>query len=418
MGDRVIPFGKEVYIERSDFFDLEGPEGEANGGKAPKGYKRLLPGGNVRLRYAYVIQCNEIVRDPATLEPIELKCSYFPDTKAGVTPEGMKRVKGIIHWVEASTGVQCKVNQYDRLFLAEEPGKKTGNHIDDLNPNSLEVLESVFVEPSVAKDAVKMIEEVSSDSNDGSLYMAALAYQFERSGYFALDKSSTGKDGLVFNRVVTLRDTWGVDPKAAEKGNRNRGNNRAKSSGGGGGGVVEDERRVAFRACTVLDAEPHPEAESLLVCKVDCGDVADDGSPQPRTVVAGLANKIAINELVGKHIVAVTNLKSAKMRGIESTAMLLAASDGKEGDDEKVELLVVPDEVPNGELLSLEDKEPSEPDALMKSKGALKAFDRVKSALRTNSDGEATWTKDDSSHRLVTSQGPVKTASLKDAVIQ
>mmetsp|Transcript_37578 Transcript_37578/g.91182 ORF Transcript_37578/g.91182 Transcript_37578/m.91182 type:complete len:842 (-) Transcript_37578:1404-3929(-) len=423
MGDRVIPFGKEVYIERTDFFDLEGPEGKANDGKVPKGYKRLLPGGKVRLRYAYVIECNEIIRDPTTSEPIELKCSYYPDTRAGVTPEGMKRVKGIIHWVEASTGVECKVNQYDRLFLAEEPGKKTGNHLDDLNPNSLEVLNGVFVEPSVAKDAVEMIEKVNTDSKDGSLYTSSLAYQFERSGYFALDKSSTSEDSLVFNRVVTLRDTWGVDPKQAGKDNRNRGktsgNTKAgKSSGGGGGGVVEDERRVAFRAATVLEAGPHPEADSLLVCKVDCGDLAEDGSPEPRTVVAGLAQKIAIDDLVGKHIVAVTNLKPAKMRGIESTAMLLAASDGKEGDDEKVELLIVPDDVPNGELLSWEDKEASEPDGLMKSKGALKAFDRVKAALRTSSDGEATWTSGDSTHRLMSSHGPVKATSLKDTVIQ
>jgi glutaminyl-tRNA synthetase len=83
MGDRTIPFGKEVFIERSDFFDVDGPEGEANGGKPPKGFKRLLPGEKVRLRYAYVIQCDEIIRDPETKEPVELKCTYFPDTRAG-----------------------------------------------------------------------------------------------------------------------------------------------------------------------------------------------------------------------------------------------------------------------------------------------------------------------------------------------
>ena len=105
MGDRTIPFGKEIYIERSDFFDTDGPEGKATGGKPPKGFKRLVPGEKVRLRYAYVIQCDEIVRDPETEEPIELKCTYYPDTRAGVTPEGMKRVPGIIHWVEATTGV-------------------------------------------------------------------------------------------------------------------------------------------------------------------------------------------------------------------------------------------------------------------------------------------------------------------------
>lgn len=421
MGDRTIPFGEEVYIERSDFFDLDGPEGKANDGKTPKGYKRLLPGGMVRLRYAYVIQCNEIIRDPETQEPIELKCTYFPETRAGVTPEGMKRVKGIIHWVEASKGIKVKVNQYDRLFLAEEPGKKTGNHLDDLNKNSLEVLTDVVVEPSVAHDAISMINKVAESSKEGkTLYPSILAYQFERSGYFALDKDSTDKENLVFNRVATLRDTWGTDATPNEKQGRNRG--RGRGQGGQqqqkSGGVVEDVRRVAFRAATILEAGPHPEAESLLVCKVDCGDVSEDGNSEPRTVVAGLAGKISVENLVGKQVVAVTNLKPAKMRGIESTAMLLAASDGAEGDAEKVELLMVPEGVGNGELLNIEGKENSEPDVMMKSKGALKAFDRVKAALRANGDGEATWLNEDSSYKLVTSQGPVTTSSLKDTVIQ
>lgn len=418
MGDRSIPFGKEIYIERSDFFDLEGPEGQANGSKAPKGYKRLLPGGMVRLRYAYVIQCNEIVRDPETLEPIELKCTYFPDTRAGVTPEGMKRVKGIIHWVEASKGVECQVNQYDRLFLAEEPGKESGNHYDDLNPDSLEVLTGVMVEPSVVGDALETIETVEKATNGGqTLYKSALAYQFERSGYFALDKDATGKDNLVFNRVVTLRDTWGAAPAQEPKNARNRGQGGNKGQGGGSGGVVEDVRRVAFQAATILEAGPHPEADSLLVCKVDCGDTSEDGNTEPRTVVAGLAGKIAVTDLVGKQVVAVTNLKPAKMRGIESTAMLLAASNGNE-ENELVELLMVPEGVPNGELLNIEGKENSQPDPMMKSKGALKAFDRVKAALRANEEGEATWLNDNSAYRLVTSKGPVTTTSLKDTVIQ
>lgn len=421
MGDRTIPFGKEVYIERSDFFDLDGPEGKEYGGIAPKGYKRLLPGDMVRLRYAYVIECNEIVRDPETQEPVELKCTYFPDTRAGVTPEGMKRVKGIIHWVEATNGIECQVNQYDRLFLAEEPGKRTGNHLDDLNPNSLEVLSGVMVEPSVADDAVAMIEKVAQTSKEGKkIYPSSLAYQFERSGYFALDKDSTGRDKLVFNRVATLKDTWGGDVDSNEQQqSRNRGQSGDRTEAPApSGGVVEDERRVAFRAVTILEAGPHPEADSLLVLKVDCGDVADDGSPEPRTVVAGLAGKVATEEIVGKQVVAVTNLKPAKMRGIESTAMLLAASDGLEGDDEKVELLMVPDGVPNGELLSLEGKEKSEPDDMMKSKGALKAFDRVKAALTANDGGEAIWVGESSSHRLISSKGPVKTTSLRSAVIQ
>jgi len=421
MGKRVVPFGKELYIERTDFFDMEGPEGEASGNKPPSGFKRLLPGDKVRLRYAYVIQCDEVIRDKNG-EPIELKCTYLPETRAGVTPEGEKRVKGIIHWVEASTGVECRVNQYDRLFLAEEPGKESGDYLNDINPNSLEVLKGVMVEPSVAEDAVQMLEKIENSPNK-DLYHSELAYQFERSGYFALDPDSKDKDSLVFNRVVTLRDTWGAqsEPNGAET-RRSRGGGKQQQQQPkqqGGAGVVEDVRRVALRAATILEAGPHPEADSLLVCKVDCGDVTESGEPaEPRTVVAGLAGKIPAEDLVGRKVVCLTNLKPARMRGIESTAMLLAASDGVEGDDEKVELLSVPDSVPNGELISFEGKETSEPDALLKSKGAVKVWDRVKSSLKANENGEATYLDENGVHRMMTSAGPVKTTSLVEAVIQ
>jgi glutaminyl-tRNA synthetase len=421
MGDRVIPFGKEVFIERNDFFDLEGPEGEGNGGKVPKGYKRLLPNDMVRLRYAYVIQCDEIIRDPSTREPVELKCTYIPETRAGVTPEGMKRVQGIIHWVEASAGISCTINEYDRLFSTEEPGKDSGDYLQDLNPNSLTVLENVMVEPSVSQDVKAKLESIqkSAVAEGRSEYTSSLAYQFERSGYFAVDLDTTGQENIIFNRVATLRDNWGTKPAGDQKSrSRGRGGGTEQNQPSGGKSeVVEDVRRVAFRAATILEVQPHPEADSLFVCKVDCGDIADDGSSEPRTVVAGLAGKIPVEQLIGKKIVAVTNLKPAKMRGIESTAMLLAASDGAESD-EIVELLSVPQQVPNGELIFIEGKEPSEPDALMKSKGALKAFERVKSALATNELGEAAWKGDDNTlSRLVTSAGPVKTQTLKNVPI-
>lgn len=410
MGNRVTPFGKDLYIERTDFFDLEGIEG-ASGNKPPKGFKRLLPGDKVRLRYAYVIRCDEVIRDEKTGEPTELKCTYFPETRAGVTPEGEARVEGIIHWVEASKGVKCKVNQYDRLFLAEEPGKESGDFLDDINPNSLEVLNGVIVEPSVAEDAVEMLEKIKTCKE---LYHSELAYQFERSGYFALDPDSTGKDNLVFNRVVTLRDTWGAKSEPAET-KRTRGEAKQPQQEK----VVEDVRRVALRAATILEAEPHPEADSLLVCKVDCGDTTDTNEPaEPRTVVAGLAGKIPVDELIGRKVVCLTNLKPAKMRGIESTAMVLAASDGGQGKNEKVELLTIPDVVPNGELIFFQGKDPSEPDTLLKSKGALKVWDRVKANLKANENGEATYVNENDIHLMMTSAGPVKTTSLVDAVIQ
>mmetsp|Transcript_2433 Transcript_2433/g.3590 ORF Transcript_2433/g.3590 Transcript_2433/m.3590 type:complete len:857 (-) Transcript_2433:529-3099(-) len=415
LGNRKIPFGKHIYIERSDFFDTDGPEGLQNNKKPPRGWKRLLLNDKVRLRFAYVIHCDEVIRDEATQEPVELKCTLIPETRAGVTPDGMKRVKGIIHWVQASTGVKCKVNQYDRLFKTDEPGKESGDYLKDINSDSLKTLSDVVVEPSVATDALTMLADIRNQAeNSNKVYCSSLAYQFERSGYYALDPSST-TTSLVFNRVVTLRDTWGKEGEEMKAGQqRSRGGNKntlEQKKGGGGAGAVEDLRRVALRAVTILEAGPHPEADALLLLKVDCGD--EDG--EPRTVVAGLAGKIPEEELVGKKVVAVTNLKPAKMRGIESHAMLLAASD--EGDS-KVELLELPSSVPNGELVSFEGKEASDPDAMLKSKGALKVWERVKAGFRSDKKGEVVYSDEGNTNRMMTTAGPVKTPSLTNSIIQ
>jgi methionine--tRNA ligase beta chain len=363
-----------------------------------------------------VITCNEIIRDDATGEPIELKCTYIPETRAGVTPEGMSRVKGIIQWVEASTGSKCKINQYDRLFQCEEPGKETGNFLDDLNPNSLEVLSDAIVEPSVledAKDMLRNLKEEQEENNVNKLYPSMLSYQFERNGYFALD-SSSNSDTLTLNRVVTLKDTWEVSSNTKQN-DSSSGKTEQKTSIKTDAGPIEDARRVAFRAGTILEAKPHPDADTLVICQVDCGD---EGS-ETRTVVAGLGGKIPLNDLVGKKIAMVTNLKPSKMRGVESTAMLLAASSGDEGMDEKVELLnIVSDSVQNGELLYLEGKEKSEPDGMMKSKGAIKAFERVKASLKVNDKGEAIYVDDDGGeYRMMSSEGPVTVASLRNVQI-
>jgi len=412
MGRKRIPFGGEVYIERSDFFDTDGPEGQASGGTAPVGFKRLLPDGRVRLRYAYVIELNEIVRDPETLEPVELKAKYVPETRAGFTPKDMKPRPGIIHWVEASTAVNCQINQYDRLFITEEPGKESGDFLQDMNPDSLQVIKDAVVEPSVAEDVTKKLKEVNeSASSAKKVYPSSLAYQFERNGYFALDKDSSGAENLIFNRVVTLRDTF-ADKHLKNEGRKRGGQKQEEQKKSDK--PVEDLRRVAFRVGTILSAEPHPEADSLLVCMVDCGDDENDTS-QPRTVVAGLAGKIPIDELVGQKVVTVTNLKPSKMRGIESMAMLLAASGN---NDETVELLRIPEGVPNGELIYFEGKEKSEPDAMMKSKGALKAWERVRDCLKTNGEGRACYESEGSAHLMLTSKGPVSTKSLRDAPIQ
>jgi methionine--tRNA ligase beta chain len=346
---------------------------------------------------------------------VELKCTVYPETRGGVTPENMPKVKGIIHWVEASTGIKCKVNQYDRLFLTEEPGKDSDDFIKEINPNSFEMIKNVVIEPSIAIDALEKLADIRHSSDTKNVYASSLAYQFERNGYFALDQDSE-IGNLIFNRVVTLRDAWGAPPRDARPEQRNRGGNQQPEAVVNE--MVEDIRRVALKVATILEAGPHPEADNLLICKVDCGDLMENGEGgEPRTVVAGLAGKIPVGELIGKKVVAITNLKPAKMRGVDSMAMLLAASDGSEGN-ERVELLTVPDSVPNGELIAFEGKESAQPDVMLKSKGALKVWDRVKSSLKSNGVGEATYLEDDSAYRMMTSGGPVTTKTLKNAVIQ
>jgi glutaminyl-tRNA synthetase len=176
-GSRPLPFSGTVYIDRDDF--AENP---------PKGFYRLSPGSEVRLRYAYVIRCDEVVKDDAG-EVVELRCSYDPATRSGSSPEG-RQVKGTIQWVSAEHGVPCEVRLYDRLFTAPDPEAGEGDWKQNLNPESLVVIRGAMVEPSVRDDA------------PGS------RYQFERVGYFCSDTADSRPDALVFNRTVTLRDTW------------------------------------------------------------------------------------------------------------------------------------------------------------------------------------------------------------------
>ena len=157
----------------------------------PKGYFRLAPGREVRLRYAYLVTCTNVVQDPKTGDVAEVHCTYDPETRGGNTPDGRK-VKGTIHWVSAAHGAPCEVRLYDRLFLQADPehppeGK---DFTAALNPDSLIVLTEARVEPSVKDDA------------------AGTRYQFERQGYFMSDPVDSRPGAIVFNRTVTLRDTW------------------------------------------------------------------------------------------------------------------------------------------------------------------------------------------------------------------
>ncbi|MBI1939647.1 MAG: glutamine--tRNA ligase/YqeY domain fusion protein [Ignavibacteriales bacterium] len=175
-GTRKVQFTKELYIEQSDF--MENP---------PKGYHRLVPGGEVRLRYAYIIKCEEVIKNDKD-EVVELHCTYDPDTRSG-TGTSTKKVKGTIHWVSAKHAIDAEVRLYDRLFTVENPGAEE-NWLEKINPNSLEIIENAKVEPFL-KNA-KPLDK----------------YQFERNGYFCVDTKYTTNEKLVFNRTVTLKDSW------------------------------------------------------------------------------------------------------------------------------------------------------------------------------------------------------------------
>jgi glutaminyl-tRNA synthetase len=178
-GKRKVPFSRELFIEQSDF--MEDP---------PKKFFRLGPGREVRLRYGFFITCTDVVKDDSG-NVVELRCTYDPETRGGNAPDGRK-VKGTIHWVSAAHALQAEVRLYDHLFAKEDPGnvEEGQDWRSNLNPNSLEVLTDCRLEPSLAK----------AQPSD--------RYQFERTGYFCVDKDSTA-DKLVFNRAVSLRDTWG-----------------------------------------------------------------------------------------------------------------------------------------------------------------------------------------------------------------
>lgn len=175
-GKRYVPFSRELFIEQSDF--MENP---------PKGFHRLVPGGEVRLRYAYIIKCEEAIKNDKG-EIVELRCTFDPETKSG-TGTSKKKVKGTIHWVSAMHAIDAEVRLYDRLFTVEDPASEE-NWLHHINTNSLEIVTDAKLEPFL-KSAKK-----------------GERFQFERNGYFCVDTKNTTEDKLVFNRTVTLKDSW------------------------------------------------------------------------------------------------------------------------------------------------------------------------------------------------------------------
>jgi len=178
-GTRKVPFSKVLYIEKDDF--CENP---------PKKYFRLAPGQEVRLKGAYIVKCVDVVKDDKTGEITEVHCTYDPQSRGGNASDGRK-VKGTIHWVSAAHAIDAEVRLYDHLFSVPNPGADENvDFIEQLNPNSLEVLKSCKLEPSLA------------GAKPGD------AFQFLRLGYFCVDLVDSKEGSLVFNRTVTLKDTW------------------------------------------------------------------------------------------------------------------------------------------------------------------------------------------------------------------
>ncbi|XCN72625.1 MAG: glutamine--tRNA ligase/YqeY domain fusion protein [Candidatus Electrothrix aestuarii] len=178
MGTRTLPFSREIYVERNDYME-----------NAPRKFFRLTEGREVRLRYAYLITCNKAIKDENG-EVVELHCTYDPATRGGSTPDGRK-VKGTIHWVSSKHGIPAEVRLYDRLFSVESPdADKEKDFKEFINPDSCQILENSILEPSLAELSVE--DRV----------------QFERQGYFCLDSKESQPGKPVFNRIVTLRDSW------------------------------------------------------------------------------------------------------------------------------------------------------------------------------------------------------------------
>jgi glutaminyl-tRNA synthetase len=188
LGERNIPFTRELFIERDDFME-----------EPPRKFHRLKPGGEVRLRNAYIVRCDEVIRDE-TGRVVEIRCSCDLDSRSGSdSPAAQRKVKGTIHWVSASHALRAQIRLYDRLFSVGRPDARDSDFREALNPDSLAIRHEALLEPSLADAA----------PGDG--------FQFERLGYFVPDPDGT-TEAPVFNRAVTLRDTWAKLEKQLRQG--------------------------------------------------------------------------------------------------------------------------------------------------------------------------------------------------------
>ncbi|MBU4425986.1 MAG: glutamine--tRNA ligase/YqeY domain fusion protein [Proteobacteria bacterium] len=299
MGSRKLPFSRVLYIEQEDF--REDP---------PKKFFRLAPGREVRLKHAYYIKCERVVKDEKTGEVVELHCTYDPETRGGWSKDG-RNVKGTLHWVSADQSLKAEVRLYDHLFVKPNPGdeKDVSDFKTLLNSNSLEGLTSCRVEPSLA------------GAEPGS------RYQFLRQGYFCVDSIDSSADKLVFNRTVTLRDTWAKIEKAQKKtGIPKAAKEPAPLSEKhddhkpvGQEITIEDFSKLDLRVAIVREAGLIEGADKLIRLMVDLGE------GRLRQVFAGIRSAYPEPEkLIGKKVIIVANLKPRRMKFGLSEGMALA----------------------------------------------------------------------------------------------
>ena len=326
MGTRKVPFSRTLYVDRDDFRE-----------EAPKDWHRLAPGREVRLRYACLVTCTRVIKD-ANGEVTELHAEWDPNSWGGNAPDG-RTVKGTLHWVSAAEAVPIEVRLYDRLFSVESPGSTEGvSFLDEVNPNSLTVLESALAERYVGTAGLA----------------AGTTVQFERVGYFCLDPASA-PNKPIWNRTVGLKDTWAkLEAKSGGKGG-GKGNDKknpassattpsalaaaaakavaatspasarqAPATPGTPSEItIDDLNKVDLRVGIVLTAEIVPEANKLLKLMVDVGE------PTPRQIFSGVrAYYPDPSVLVGTRVAVVANLKPRQMKFGLSSGMILAGGGG------------------------------------------------------------------------------------------
>jgi glutaminyl-tRNA synthetase len=294
-GSRKVPFSRVVYVEREDF--REDP---------PKDWFRLAPGREVRLRYACLVRCTQVIKDEAG-QVVELRCTWDPGSWGGNAPDG-RAVRGTLHWVSAAQALPAEVRLYDRLFKVENPGADEGrSFLEDVNPESLVVPEGSVVEPSLRSAP------------------PGARFQFERLGYFCVDADSApGK--LVFNRTVSLKDGWAkiegkakAPPPAKPAAPAKPPKAPAPAVAAPGEIGIEDFAKLDLRVGIVREAAVVPEAKKLLRLLVDVGEA------RPRQIFAGLREYYPDPAvLVGRRVIVVANLKPRQMKFGLSEGMILA----------------------------------------------------------------------------------------------